>query len=139
MPIDCEIRYCRQEASWEPVQLFSGLTRCKYRPVTRRTDDTGFTWPSPTEAEILRFLMNGREAYGLGLVKASGGKLKRGTIYVTLTRMEEKGLVRSREEENATDYVGIRRRLYRVTGLGERALQALDVGHAVMNGELVPR
>lgn len=39
-----------------------------------------------------------REAplYGLDMIERSNGKLKRGLIYVTLSHMEEQGLVRSR-------------------------------------------
>jgi DNA-binding PadR family transcriptional regulator len=33
--------------------------------------------------------------YGLEMVRASSGKLKRGSIYVTLTRMEDKTRVTS--------------------------------------------
>jgi len=84
--------------------------------------------PSATEAEILRLLIPKGESYGLDLVKTSEGKLKRGTVYVLLDRMEEKGLISSREEETAADgYVGIRRRLYKVTGSGMRALAALEI------------
>ena len=39
------------------------------------------------------------EAYGLELVSASRGRLKRGTVYVTLGRMEEKGYITSRLED----------------------------------------
>jgi PadR family transcriptional regulator PadR len=87
------------------------------------------------EAEILRLLIARRESYGLALVEGSGGVLKRGTVYVTLDRMEEKGLVESREEETPSDgYIGMRRRLYRVTGAGARALQALELGQAILDG-----
>lgn len=66
--------------------------------------------PSSKEAEIFRVLVAFGESYGLELVEASEGSLKRGTIYVTLQRMEEKRLVSSRQEEAideclvATDY-----------------------------------
>jgi DNA-binding PadR family transcriptional regulator len=36
-------------------------------------------------------LLRHQELYGLQLVAASRGRLKRGTVYVTLRRMEEKG------------------------------------------------
>jgi PadR family transcriptional regulator PadR len=82
-------------------------------------------WPSATETMILRLIVTRGESYGLALVKASDGKLKRGTIYVTLQRMQEKGLVDSREEESTPEYIGIPRRLYKVTGLGERTLRLI--------------
>jgi len=50
---------------------------------------------SPTESLVME-LLRGRERYGLELVDASGGALKRGSVYVTLARMEEKGFVDSR-------------------------------------------
>ena len=37
--------------------------------------------------------------FGLQLVEQSNGGLKRGTVYVTLGRMQDKGYVESRTEE----------------------------------------
>jgi len=73
-----------------------------------------------SERMILRLLVADGPCYGLELVKASSGALKRGGIYVTLGRMEEKGLVRSGTGESG-------RRVYRPTALGERALSAVEV------------
>ena len=73
-----------------------------------------------SESLILNLLSARGECYGLELVDASRGKLKRGGIYVTLGRMEDKGLVRSTAGESG-------RRLYRATALGERALLAAQV------------
>jgi len=70
-----------------------------------------------SESVILTLLAARGDAYGLELVEASRGKLKRGGIYVTLGRMEEKGLVSSRAADSG-------RRLYKPTALGERALLA---------------
>jgi DNA-binding PadR family transcriptional regulator len=47
------------------------------------------------EQLILSFLVNNGASYGLQLVEASRGQLKRGGIYVQLGRMEEKGFVSS--------------------------------------------
>ena len=55
---------------------------------------------SPKEALILD-LLRGGEMYGLELVTSSDGALKRGTVYVTLGRMEEKGLIVSRIGDEA--------------------------------------
>ncbi|RUW80448.1 PadR family transcriptional regulator [Mesorhizobium sp. M2A.F.Ca.ET.067.02.1.1] len=52
---------------------------------------------SRVEFEILS-LLRSKEMYGLELVKESN-MLKRGTVYVTLERMSDKGYVRSREAE----------------------------------------
>ena len=46
---------------------------------------------SKKEALIATMLSAGRPLYGLELVAESDGALKRGTVYVTLGRMEEKG------------------------------------------------
>ena len=73
-----------------------------------------------SERIILQLLVAKGPCYGLEMVAASRGALKRGGVYVTLGRMEEKGLVRS-----ATGEAG--RRLYRPTALGERALEAARV------------
>lgn len=62
--------------------------------------------------------------YGLQLVERSGGALKRGTVYVTLGRMEAKGLVESEEQPLPPGGIGLPRRIYRLTGLGERMLRA---------------
>jgi len=87
---------------------------------------------------ILRILIgHGGETYGLDLVKRSNGAVGRGTVYVLLDRMEDKGLIESREEEAPTDgYVGIPRRLYKPTGAGVRALHMMEIGELIVNGEL---
>jgi PadR family transcriptional regulator len=79
---------------------------------------------SAKEFCILELLAARDELYGLELVGASGGALKRGTIYVTLARMEEKGLVSSELEQCAAPHPGLPRRLYRPTALGRRMLEA---------------
>jgi DNA-binding PadR family transcriptional regulator len=78
---------------------------------------------SSKEAEILEAL-RGQEMFGLQLVQASQGKLKRGTVYVTLGRMQEKGFVESRLEERHAGAIGLPRRLYRATAFGVRVLDA---------------
>jgi len=60
----------------------------------------------------------------LQLVERSDGALKRGTVYVTLGRMESKGLVESEQETPAPGAIGLPRRIYRPTPLGERTLRA---------------
>ena len=51
---------------------------------------------SAKESLILELLTEHDELYGLQLVASSKRKLKRGTVYVTLGRMEEKGYITSR-------------------------------------------
>jgi DNA-binding PadR family transcriptional regulator len=77
---------------------------------------------SGTESLIMD-LLRAQEMYGLQLVNESKGRLKRGSVYVTLGRMEEKGYLESWAEEKA-EHSGLPRRLYRATGLGARVHDA---------------
>jgi PadR family transcriptional regulator, regulatory protein PadR len=79
---------------------------------------------SHKEALILQLLGRSREMYGLELVAASNGTLKRGTVYVTLGRMEEKGYVASRLDDSPPPGGGLPRRLYAPTALGRQVLSA---------------
>jgi PadR family transcriptional regulator PadR len=81
---------------------------------------------SATESLILDML-RGRERYGLELVDASAGKLKRGSVYVTLARMESKGFVESRQEERAAGAIGLPRRLYHATEYGLKVHDAYQL------------
>ena len=78
---------------------------------------------SNKERIVLELLVSGTK-YGLQLVEDSGGQLKRGTVYVTLGRMEQKGLVESHHEPATTDPEAIPRRMYRATAYGRRVLDA---------------
>jgi DNA-binding PadR family transcriptional regulator len=81
---------------------------------------------SATEALVLD-LLSGRERFGLELVDASGGALKRGSVYVTLGRMEAKGFVQSRQEERAAGAIGLPRRVYRATPYGLKVREAYQI------------
>jgi len=76
------------------------------------------------ELLILEMLVSAGPMYGLQLVERSDGALKRGTVYVTLGRMEEKGYIASRLEDPPADAGGMPRRLYQPTTLGRRVLKA---------------
>ena len=78
----------------------------------------------PKEALILGLLVDEAELYGLQLVAASRGRLKRGTVYVTLGRMEEKGFITSRLEKTPADEGGLPRRIYEPTPFGRKVLSA---------------
>src|SRR5687768_10001699 len=78
---------------------------------------------SRTESLVLD-LLRGRERYGLELVDASDGALKRGSVYVILARMEEKGFVESRQEDRTPGASGLPRRLYRATPYGMKVHEA---------------
>ena len=79
---------------------------------------------SAKESLILELLVREHEMYGLQMVAASKRRLKRGTVYVTLGRMEEKGYLTSRLEDAPPDAGGLPRRLYQPTALGRRVLTA---------------
>ncbi len=79
---------------------------------------------SAKESLILELLVAEQELYGLQLVAASKRKLKRGTVYVTLGRMEDKGYVSSRLEDAPAEAGGLPRRIYQPTALGRRVLAA---------------
>lgn len=79
---------------------------------------------SATERLIIELLAAHDELFGLQMVELSGRRLKRGTVYVTLGRMQEKGYLESRQEPLPAGAIGLPRRLYRPTGLAMRALAA---------------
>ena len=76
------------------------------------------------ERLILELLVSSGPMYGLQLVDRSDGALKRGTVYVTLGRMEAKRLIESAQAPPDPGAIGLPRRIYRPTPLGERALRA---------------
>lgn len=76
---------------------------------------------SPTEAAVLSELASAaRGAYGSEIVHNSEGKLKRGSIYSILGRLESAGLVKSEELGGTSEYALPRTR-YRITAEGVRA------------------
>jgi DNA-binding PadR family transcriptional regulator len=86
---------------------------------------------SPKEALILGLLVAKGEMYGLELVNGSGGELKRGTVYVTLGRMADKGYVESRTVPQ-DDGSGMPKRLFQATGYGSRVLSAWELAGATL-------
>lgn len=102
---------------------------------------------SLTEAIIAHLLRESAPAplFGLELVRRSAAgelRLKKGTIYVTLERMEKKGLVTSELETSPPpdlkegDFY-IPRRMYRLTPKGLQGLAALEEAVARIPGFLV--
>jgi DNA-binding PadR family transcriptional regulator len=90
---------------------------------------------SNKENLILELLVRRPEMYGLELVAASKRRLKRGTVYVTLGRMEEKGYITSRLEDAPPDAGGLPRRVYQPTALGRRVLAAWTKGAQYLRPE----
>lgn len=64
-------------------------------------------------------LLSGKEMYGLEMVKASDC-LNRGSIYVILNRMEDRGLISSNVVDISGPLAG--RRIYSITDSGRMAL-----------------
>jgi DNA-binding PadR family transcriptional regulator len=89
---------------------------------------------SGKETVILELLLEGHEMYGLELVGASRRRLKRGTVYVTLQRMEEKGYVQSRTEADRGE-PGLPRRLYKATPSGRRLFEVWAMARMKLNLE----
>lgn len=81
----------------------------------------------PKERLILELLQSEGSLFGLQLVALSQGALKRGTVYVTLGRMEAKGYVASEQESMPAGAIGLPRRIYSPTPLGTRVLRAWDL------------
>lgn len=78
---------------------------------------------SRTERIIIELLIKHGESFGSQLIKRSRGKLLRGSVYVYLSRMEDKELISSRRR-------GLPRRLYRHTPRGLRVLEAVQLAEA---------
>src|SRR5204862_7588867 len=106
-------------ASYGWHALDSSLTFCKTARMSSRLPRL-----SSKESLILDLLARGDELYGLQLVAASKGRLKRGTVYVTLGRMQDKGYVTSRVEDAPDGAGGLPRRLYEITPHGARVMKA---------------
>ena len=79
---------------------------------------------SAKERLVLELLAAGGQMYGLQLVAQAKGRLKRGTVYVTLGRMQQKGLVDADAEKLSDDSGLVPRRMYRATSFGLRVLEA---------------
>jgi DNA-binding PadR family transcriptional regulator len=86
---------------------------------------------SATERRIIELLVEHYELFGLQMVELSGGQLKRGTVYVTLGRMQEKGYLESRQEPLPPGAIGLPRRLYKPTGFALRALAAWQAAEQI--------
>jgi DNA-binding PadR family transcriptional regulator len=85
--------------------------------------------PSIGKTEVLILAALSKERYGLEIIDEvceitdSKQKLSLGGLYTTLHRMEEKGLVESRWGEPTEERQGARRKYYKSTGLGIKALK----------------
>ncbi len=85
-------------------------------------------FPSDMEAIFLQAILDqGNDAYGIMIQEKaqenSGRSIGSGTLYTTLRRMQSKGFVESNWGEDI-DNIGARRKYYKITGLGQKALLA---------------
>lgn len=80
---------------------------------------------------LLAILQAGDQAFALAVIKElegrAGRRVDRGALYKTLDRLEAKGFVEWQTEPTTPGRGGHRRRLFRVTPAGVRALQASRV------------
>ena len=77
---------------------------------------------SEKEQLILMILIASEQPLGgLEIAKSSGNILKRGLIYLTLSQMEKKRLIKSEFGRRQSDPNLLQQRRYHVTRLGERA------------------
>jgi DNA-binding PadR family transcriptional regulator len=78
---------------------------------------------------LLAILRCGDDAYGLAiqrLMRDAGRKLELPTIYTTLERLEEKGMVSSELGGETPVRGGRKKRLFKVEGAGMRALREVE-------------
>lgn len=94
---------------------------------------------SAGERLIVELLVDRGELFGLQMVEHSEGRLKRGTVYVTLGRMQEKGYLESRQEAMPEGAIGLPRRLYRPTGLALRVLAAWQAAESSFAANAEPQ
>ena len=94
---------------------------------------------SAGERLIIELLAHQGELFGLQMVEHSEGRLKRGTVYVTLGRMQEKGYLESRQEAMPEGAIGLPRRLYRPTGLALRVLAAWQAAESSFAANAEPQ
>jgi len=89
------------------------------------------------ELVLLAVQALGEEAYTVSVRDAlehAGRKAAPGALYVTLDRLEEKGLVSSRLADPTPERGGRRKRFYRIEGNGIVALRQAELGRQALRG-----
>lgn len=91
---------------------------------------------------VLHLSQAGDEAFGSAIrdeiARRSGRAVSRGSIYITLDRLEEKGLLASRAGPASADRGGRPKRLFRVTPAGRKAVKLSMTVLARMHAGLEP-
>ena len=96
---------------------------------------TAMKRPTNKELDILRLLASRPDGlYGLQLVELSDGQIKRGSVYVYLSRLKDDNFVTARETPAPDGYGGLPRPIYRITGHGQRVLEAEDTYNLTLAG-----
>ena len=97
------------------------------------------TVPTSREAIIMGVLIHGekygreiREEYG----RRAGKKMPLGSLYVTLDRMDQQGFLKSRFGDTPKGRGGNRRKYFRLTAVGHRALDMYEMMQAAIRGVL---
>ena len=88
---------------------------------------------SNKELVVLGLLASRGDMFGLQMVKESNKAIGRGTIYVTLARMEKKGLVESFRKD-AGNSIEDYKKHYKITGMGQRTLRDMENALAAWKG-----
>lgn len=88
--------------------------------------------------ESILLLVLPEKRYGLEILQALGlvEKMPLGSLYVTLQRMERKGLIDSAWEENTDPRRAARRRYYWPTSAGIEAVRRSEAGRKALAGPL---
>jgi len=95
-------------------------------------------WPTKTEMVVMQILQDSPEGlYGLQVVSASKGVIRRSSVYVLLSRLQDKGFVKAKRPASDPDYPGLPRPTYRLTADGARVLAAADAIGLKMAGTRV--
>jgi DNA-binding PadR family transcriptional regulator len=91
---------------------------------------------------ILHLQQAREDAFGSAIreeiTRRSGREVSRGSIYITLDRLEEKGLLASRSGDTAPGRGGRPKRLFSVTPAGKRAVRHSVTLFARMHAGLEP-
>jgi DNA-binding PadR family transcriptional regulator len=76
---------------------------------------------------LMAALHLGRDAYGSAILEEiaarTGRRVSRGSVYITLDRLEDKGLLESKLEGASPSRAGRPKRLFRVTAGGVKAVR----------------
>jgi hypothetical protein len=94
-------------------------------------------WPTPSEMIVMRILQGcSAGAYGLEIVGDSEGAVKRGSVYVLLGRLEEKGFVRVLPSKKGSSSSAPARPQYQLTAEGSRVLSLASAIGMQVDGAL---